>query len=256
MNIPQVYAIAAGGVFILLLIFKSVSSVHQVLCALAILVAKHLTYPFIVRRHRLLGPWNRADVLLQLVYFTINIFSMIFRITSIKDAKARAGTLTIINMAPLFFGFHLSFLADLLGISLSDYRRIYRMMGWMSFLLGFVHILVAFYSNLSYFRDIPKNLYAVIVSRWIVPSFECGNLFFIGWIFSYSTNATYSTDFPQAVIRVIPSQSPSAGIYVYIRSMAASQFEVLASSALFLYSYRGARPDFAPSTLQHSIPQR
>lgn len=165
MNVPQVYAIAAGGVFALLLILKSVSSVHQVLRTLAILVAKHLTYPFIVRRHRLLGPWSRADVLLQLVYFTINIFSMTFRVASVKDAGARAGTLAMINMAPLFFGFHLSFLADILGISFSNYRRIHRMMGWMSCLLGLVHAFVAFHDNPSFLRDMPKNLYAVIVSR-------------------------------------------------------------------------------------------
>jgi len=90
-------------------------------------VAKHLTYPFIVRRHRLLGPWSRADVLLQLIYFTINMFCMTFRVTSVKEAGARAGTM--INMAPPFFGFHLSFLADILGISLSNYRRIHRMTG-------------------------------------------------------------------------------------------------------------------------------
>ena len=44
MNIPQVYAIAAGGVFVLLLIIKSNSIIHYSLYALAILVAKHLTY--------------------------------------------------------------------------------------------------------------------------------------------------------------------------------------------------------------------
>lgn len=64
MNVTQVYAIAAGGVFVLLLTVKSVSSVQRVLRALTILVAKHLAYPFLVRRHRFLGPWSRADVLL------------------------------------------------------------------------------------------------------------------------------------------------------------------------------------------------
>ena len=255
MNVTQVYAIAAGGVFVLLLIVKSISSIQQVLSALAILMAKHLTYPFLLRRHRLLGSWSRADVLLQFIYFTINMFCMIFRVTSVKDAGARAGNLAMINMAPLFFGFHLSFLADILGISLSNYRRIHHMMGWMSFLLGLVHALAAIHGP-SFLRDMPKNLYAVIVSRWIVPPFEHGNLYFIGRIFSWSTNAALSTGFPQAVVRVIPSESPSAGICVCVRSIAASQFEVLAGSDLSLYLYRHARPDFAPPTLQHSIPQR
>lgn len=129
MNVPQFYAIAAGGVFVLLLIMKSVSAIQQFLRALAILVAKHLTYPFLVRRRRLLGPWSRADVLLQVTYLTINIFCLTFRVSSVKEVGARAGTLALINMAPLFFGFHLSFLADILGISLSNIRRMHRMMG-------------------------------------------------------------------------------------------------------------------------------
>lgn len=165
MNVPQVYAIAAGGVFVLLLIINSISAVQQILHAFAIVVAKHLTYPFLVRRRRLLGPWSRADVLLQVIYLTINIFCLTFRVSSAKEVGARAGTLAIINMAPLFFGFHLSFLADILGISLSDFRRIHRMMGWMSLLLGLVHALVVVHGDPSFLRDMPNNLYAVIVSR-------------------------------------------------------------------------------------------
>ena len=165
MNVPQVYAIAAGGVFVLLLIFKSGSAVQQGCHALAVFVAKHLTYPFLIRRRRLLGPSSRADVLLQVVYLTINIFCLTFRVSSVKEAGARAGTLAMINMAPLFFGFHLSFLADILGISLSNFRRIHRMMGWMSLLLGLVHALVVVHGDPSFLRDMPKNLYAVIVSR-------------------------------------------------------------------------------------------
>ena len=165
MNIPQVYAIAASGVFVLLLIMKSGSSIYYVFYALAILVAKYLTYPFLVRRYRLLGPWSRADILLQVTYFTINIFCMTFRVVSVKDAGARAGTLAMINLIPLFSGFHLSFLANILGISLTDFRRIYRMMGWILLLLGIVHVLVVIYGDLSFLRDMPKNLYAIIVSR-------------------------------------------------------------------------------------------
>ena len=127
MNIARVHAIAAGGVFGLLLIVNSFSSVLQVLRALAILVAKHLTYLFLVRRHRLLGPWSRADALLQVIYFTINMLCMIFRMASIKKAGARAETLAMINMAPLFFEFHLSILANIVGISFNNCRRIHRM---------------------------------------------------------------------------------------------------------------------------------
>ena len=165
MNVPHFYAIAAGGVFVLLLIMKSFSTMQQFLYALTILVAKHLTYPLLIRRRRLLGPWSGADVLLQVIYLTINILCLTFRVSSVKEVGTRAGTLALINIAPLFFGFHLSFLADILGISLSNFRRIHRMMGWMSLLLGLVHALMVVHGDPSFFRDIPKNLYAVIVSH-------------------------------------------------------------------------------------------
>ena len=56
MNIPQFYAIAAGGVFVLLFIMKSVSVIQKFLRTLTILVAKYFIYLFLVRRRRLLGP--------------------------------------------------------------------------------------------------------------------------------------------------------------------------------------------------------
>lgn len=124
-TVPQIHAIAAGDVFALLLIMKSISAVQHGFFALAILAAQHLTYPFLVRRRRLLGPWSPADVLLQVIYLTINTFCLIFRVSSVKEAGARAGALAMINMAPLFFGSHLGFLADILGISLSNFRRIH-----------------------------------------------------------------------------------------------------------------------------------
>ena len=126
MNPTLVYAIAAGGVVVVLIIIKSLVSMEQVLRALALLMAKYFTYPYFVRRHHLLGPRSRADVFLQMIYFTINIFCMTFSVTSVKEAGVRVETLAIINMSPSFFGFHLSFLTNLSGISLSNYRRIHR----------------------------------------------------------------------------------------------------------------------------------
>ena len=128
-NVTEDYTIAAGGILVLLFIVKYIPFFQYILGALAILTAKYLVYLLLVRRYRLLGPWNRADVLLQLLYFAMNILYITFRVSAIKEAGARAGTLAIINLAPSFFGLYLSSLADLLGISLSNYRQIHRMTG-------------------------------------------------------------------------------------------------------------------------------
>ena len=196
MNPTSIYAIAAGGVVVVLIIIKSLVSVEQVLCALALLVAKHFTYPYFVRRHHLLGPWSRADVFLQMIYFTINMFCMTFGVTSVKEAGARAGTLAMVNMSPSFFGFHLSFLADLLGIPLSNYRRIHRMTGWMSFVLCLVHALSVIHGDPSYLHDMRRNLHPVIVSYWKVTSFKHGNVISLGRSCSWSPDAALTADFP------------------------------------------------------------
>ena len=120
MEITQTYAVAAGGVFLILMIIKGFPFILHVLQSLAITISKYLTYPFVVRRHRLLGPWSPADVFLQLLYIALNVFCVTFRVVSFNEAGDRAGTLSIVNMAPLFFALHLSFLADLLGLSLSN----------------------------------------------------------------------------------------------------------------------------------------
>ena len=69
----------------------------------------------------------------------------------------------MVNMAPLFFGLHLSFVADVLGVSLSIYCHFHCMTGWMLLILGLVHALAAICGNPSYSLHVPRNLYTVMV---------------------------------------------------------------------------------------------
>ncbi len=170
MEITQIYAIVAGGVFLLLMFMKGFPFIQQVLQSLNITISRYLTYPLIVRRHRLLGPWRPADVLLQLLYISLNVFCVTFRVTSFDEVGDRAGTLSIINMAPLFFGLHLSFLADLLGLSLSNYRRIHRSAGMMSFALVALYTFAAVYYDPTYSLRLPGNLYLLIVSHMVTSA--------------------------------------------------------------------------------------
>lgn len=89
--------------------------------------------------------------------------------TSFDEAGDRAGTLSIINIALLFFSLYLSFLADLLGLLLSNYRRIHRSAGIISFVLVALHIFAAIYYDPTYSLHVLGNLYLLIVS-YIVTS--------------------------------------------------------------------------------------
>ena len=88
-------------------------------------------------------------------------------VSSIATAGVQAGNLSLINLIPLFLGPHLSFLADILGVSLSTFRRIHRSAGLMSLGLVLFHALVIVTSSTAFTLSNAKNLSAVVVSTQI-----------------------------------------------------------------------------------------
>jgi hypothetical protein len=42
-------------------------------------LAKHLTYPFLLRRYKVVGPWTRGAVLIHSLYVAVNIFLSLFQ---------------------------------------------------------------------------------------------------------------------------------------------------------------------------------
>ncbi|KAH6668517.1 cell surface metalloreductase [Halenospora varia] len=66
-------------------------------------------------------------------------------------------------MMPLFLGTHLSFLADLFGVSLKAFRMVHRSAGMMSFALVLLHVLVVVAPGVGSFSlSVPANLYGLI----------------------------------------------------------------------------------------------
>jgi len=63
-------------------------------------------------------------------------------VSTAKEANVRAGHLSLINMIPAYFGFHLSFICDMLGVSLATWRLFNTSTGTMSVLLGLLHVLI------------------------------------------------------------------------------------------------------------------
>jgi hypothetical protein len=177
MNINQGYATAAGGIVIIFVLANFLPRITRLAKHISLLISKHLTYLYLLHRHRFLGPWSRADVLVQLIYIAANIICLIFKVSTmpksdlptfqvstISESGLQAGTLSLINMIPVFAGPHLGFLADLLGLSMSTYRHLHRSAGIMSCGLALFHVLVAVASQPSFGLDLPQNLFAVIVS--------------------------------------------------------------------------------------------
>jgi hypothetical protein len=68
----------------------------------------------------------------------------------------------MVNMTPLFAGFHHAFLADLLGLPLKTIRGIHRSARLMTCGLLLLHAMIAA-SEASLPLNVPQNLFAVVL---------------------------------------------------------------------------------------------
>lgn len=141
MKITQVYAMAVGSAFLILLSISFLFYLVVLMKKVSLEVSRFLIYPQFLHHHQFLDPWTWADVLIQLTYIIINIFCISFQIFFISETGLRAGNLSLLNMISLFFDSHLSFLADLLHISLSTYCCIHCSTDLMSFILLLFHVI-------------------------------------------------------------------------------------------------------------------
>ncbi|OJD10435.1 hypothetical protein AJ78_08552 [Emergomyces pasteurianus Ep9510] len=142
MDTVTIYAVVAGGILVTLTLIRVICSLKSRINTISMLISKHLVYPCLIKRHRLFGPWTRANVLLYIVYAVVTIFFIAFRLSSASEAARRAETLSLVNMRVTFIATHLSFLADGLGISLKTCRRIHRAAGWTAGVLLTFYIIL------------------------------------------------------------------------------------------------------------------
>lgn len=90
MDMTDIYAIVVGGSFCLLLVINGLPLIARLVKYLSPLISKYLIYRYIIHRHRFLGPWSRAGVLVQLIYIAGNICCVVFWDTTIPQVGLRA----------------------------------------------------------------------------------------------------------------------------------------------------------------------
>ncbi|KAH7113188.1 putative cell surface metalloreductase [Dendryphion nanum] len=162
MDVVQTYAIAAGCGLFCLLLFRTRYLIESLLKTVDLKTSQFFIYPQLIRRHRYLGPWSRAGVLARLCYIAVNMFCVGFNASSLRVASVRATDLALINLIPAFASLHLSFPADLLGLTLKTYRRFHRVLGVMSCCLLAFHVLTILASRTPFPLDQMENLWGLI----------------------------------------------------------------------------------------------
>jgi hypothetical protein len=160
----QAYAMIVGGTFAACVLISLCSRLKQPYDCLRRVARQYLIYPHLVRRHRFIGPWSRAAVLFQLCIVGVNVFCVTFQVSTIQDASRRAARLALLNLVPVYSSAHLSFLADICGISLHTVKSVHRCTGAIALPLLAFHIAAIMAAHIPFSLRVAENLWGLIVS--------------------------------------------------------------------------------------------
>ncbi|EKG09128.1 FAD-binding 8 [Macrophomina phaseolina MS6] len=164
MDITYIYCIAVGGLVALIgLVPRLISIAKRVWRTILVASAKHLALPYVVGRHRHLGPWTRLDVLIWVAFFATNLFCVAMHVSSWSEAGRRAASLCLVNMIPLYGGTHVAHMADTLGVSRRTYLQIHRIAGVATLVAATFHVCVMLVARESISSENRHSLMALIV---------------------------------------------------------------------------------------------
>lgn len=160
-NITTIYAIALGAIIFTLIFMKVLYCLAPLKSVVSVLFLKYLYYPYLLDRHRLIGPWTCVGTLFNLIYVAANLLGLLLWATSASEIGRRAGELSLANMVFLFAA-QIPF-SDILGVSFHTSRKMHRSAAWMSVVLLIIHIVTPILINRIDFA-VRDNIFAVIVS--------------------------------------------------------------------------------------------
>lgn len=142
MESTTLYATALASAFALWILFRIlVRLFHLAKLLLAVLVVKHLIYPYLYRRRHMVGVTTRFQVLAVMLFITGNVFSLATGVKSTTQVGSRAGTLAVVNLLGLLVSPRFSLLADSLGISSRSFVQIHRWIGRITMIHTIIHVL-------------------------------------------------------------------------------------------------------------------
>ncbi|KAH6972697.1 hypothetical protein EDB80DRAFT_596131 [Ilyonectria destructans] len=158
------YGIGLAGLFLLMALLPHIHIALKYTCPLILKIGR---VPPLPRVANLFSSWvlkhlvypHRADAVLFITYLAANLTCIFVDLPTVEKAGARAGTLALINMLPLYIGPCLSFIADALHISLSAHRRIHAWAGHIVLLLTLFHGIVAAISQGNFSLEEIRNIW-------------------------------------------------------------------------------------------------
>ncbi|PIG82697.1 hypothetical protein AARAC_010893 [Aspergillus arachidicola] len=134
------------------------------------------------------------------------------------QAGFRAGRLSIINTILLFAGPHLSFVADMLGVSIRTCRRLHVLAGLVAIPLAVFHAIVGAATKGTFSLQTPRNLWALIAILSFCVQLIPLALRHLSYEIALRIHQLLSFVFAYAVWHHIPSVGLFPRLYLYIAS--------------------------------------
>ena len=180
MDVTLIYAIAFGALFGFIVVCRGIRLTldfvasparalerkphrsNSLACAHRFIL-RNFVYPAFLSPRKWTRRWNLIDAILLVLYYGANATCVALSL-NLRTASRRAGTLALVNMTLLFAGPHLSFIADILNMSLRQYKRMHAAAGAITMMLAAFHSVVAAVQGGKLKLSDPSDLYALIVS--------------------------------------------------------------------------------------------
>lgn len=172
----DIYAAALAAMLLVAFMHNTVRLVHpmrawQRLYSFTAVLSRNIFR----ERHR--PSWTWWSLVRQLSLLIGNVLLVFMGMTDIQDAARKAGTLAVLNMVVFYLGPHLSYLGDILDLSLATVKSLHRLMVLPFLLLVVFHLAVLRPTQNVFTKPFSEELYGVIVSGRVLtdrPVFDRG----------------------------------------------------------------------------------
>ena len=162
-TLSEMYALGIGGVVVVLLSFRLTSVSWEHLPRRPFFrLARVATLPYLVRRHRYIGPITTASMIVWVLYIGVNIFFAVYRVFALDDAARRLARLAMANLIILYLGSQLAFAAHLTGLDVKRLGKIHLAAGSVVTIETAGHVLIHASQNKVDARD-GKTFFGILV---------------------------------------------------------------------------------------------
>lgn len=123
---------------------------------------RHIVYPLLHRRTRIIEPLTRGQSVMTVCYMAATLFFNIWKVSTRTEASSRAGMISIVNIIPLLISSRSSLAAKLFGVNTETVVVVHKIVGFLISIQAAVHTVLV--TRLSAF-DLQDRLlfYGILV---------------------------------------------------------------------------------------------